>query len=178
LPLNLPKSANGLQCWKKPPVSLDREVPRVRREKGAIRALRALPVHRAKAVCRVLKALTGQKEKKAIQVLRAPPARRVKEASQVPKDHRDQEEKKAIRVLRDPRGPQGQRVRRVIRVLMAFLVRRGNVVSLALKGCRDLQGQREIPQIQIGCNSLRTAFPNWKRDSRHQARKAAVSTED
>jgi len=105
-------------------------------------------------VSQALRGFRELREKKAIRVLRVPPAPRAKGASQVLKGHRDL---------------QGQRVKKGNRVLRVLPARMGSVVRPVLKGCRGLQGQREIPQIPTGCNTLKTAFPNWKRDSRRPA---------
>jgi hypothetical protein len=124
----------------------------VLRAKREIQVLRVLPDQRGNVVSQALKGrrgLQGQREKKAIMVLRVLPDRRVREANRVFKDRRDQRGKKAIMVLR------------------AFPDHRGNMVSLGRRGCRD---QRGIPPIPARCSSLKTAFPNWKRDSRRQAK--------
>jgi hypothetical protein len=105
--------------------------------------------HWKKPLWRGREVLRARKGKRGVQVLRAPQVHRAEEDSRVLKGRKGQKEKRGIQVLRAPQ------------------VHRAKEDSPALRG---LQGQREIPQIPAGCNSLRTAFPNWKRDSRRQAR--------
>jgi hypothetical protein len=101
-----------------------------------------------------LKDLRDQQALKAKRVTRAPRAfmeHKAKGASPALKGHREQREKKAIQALR------------------VLAVRRAKGASPVLKGSRDPQGQREILQTPAACKTLKTAFPNWKRDSRRRA---------
>jgi hypothetical protein len=70
------------------------------------------------------------------------------------RDHEVLRARKGIRVIEVlrategwwvPRGHRGQKEKKAIR---------------AIKDLKDPRGQRETRQTQIGCNSLRTAFPD------------------
>jgi len=54
-------------------------------------------------------------------------------------------------------------------VILALAVHRAKGVNPDLKGSKDPQGQREILQTPAACKTLKTALPNWKKDSRRPA---------
>ena len=95
-----------------------------------------------------LKGYREQREKKAIRARRVLTVHRAKRANQVLKARREPKEKKVIRAL---------------------AVHRVKGVNPELKGSKDPQGQRESLQTPAGCKTLKTALPNWKRDSRRPA---------
>jgi hypothetical protein len=67
------------------------------------------------------------------------------------------------------RAPPARRAREASRVSRG---RKEKEASPVLRDHKGPQDRRETPQIQTGCNSLRIAFPSWKRDFRRPPKKA------